>query len=255
MKISVTILAKNSSETIGPVLESLKDFSEVLLIDTGSSDRTKEIANQFSNVRIIDLPFQGFGNTHNIASQLASNDWILSIDSDEIVTPELSNEILHCQLDPKNVYVLNRQNYFNGKWMKGCSGWYPDPIVRLYHRESTQFNNADVHEKVLSDHLGKVRLKGDLIHTPYLSIESLLAKMQLYSTLFAKQNKSKTSSLGKALLHAFSAFMKNYFFKRGFLGGKEGFIISLYNAHVTYYKYLKLAYPELLKAPQKPFQE
>jgi glycosyltransferase involved in cell wall biosynthesis len=241
MSISVTILAKNASETIAKTLQSLSFFPEVLVADTGSTDRTKEIARQFPNVKVIDIPFQGFGKTHNLASSHATHDWVLSVDSDEVVTPNLAQEILALKLDPAQVYRLNRQNYLNGKWIRCCSGWYPDRIVRLYHRSHTQFNEVAVHESISSDHLHIVPLQGDLLHTPYLSVESFLAKMQLYSTLFAQQNKGKKSSLGKAIGHGLAAFLKNYFLKRGFLGGKEGFIISLYNAHVTYYKYLKLA--------------
>lgn len=241
--ISVTILAKNSAETIEPTLEALRRFPEVLVLDSGSTDATMEIAKRFPNVRIVQETFLGFGKTHNLASSLSAYDWILSIDSDEVVSSELADEILSLDLDKQCVYSLDRHNYFNGKWMKCCSGWYPDPVIRLYHRQSTRFTDDEVHEKILSDSLRVISLKGSLAHTPYRSIESFLSKMQLYSTLFAKQNAGKKrSSLGKALLHAYIAFIKNYFFKRGFLGGKEGFIISLYNAHTTYYKYLKLAF-------------
>lgn len=241
--ISITILTKNSSETLRETLDALHGFSEVLVLDTGSTDATLDIAKSYPNVRIIQEQFRGFGKTHNLASKLASSDWILSIDSDEIVSPELAKEILALTLDKKNVYSLDRHNYFNGKWMKCCSGWYPDPVVRLYNRAATRFTDDDVHEKVIADNLRIIPLRGRLLHTPYRGIESFLSKMQLYSTLFAEQNAGKKrSSLGKALLHASTAFIKNYFFKRGFLGGKEGFIISLYNAHTTYYKYLKLAF-------------
>lgn len=241
--ITVTILAKNSSETLRATLEALHPFAEVLLLDTGSTDATLAIAKEFPNVHIVEQPFQGFGKSHNLASSLASYDWILSIDSDEIVSSELAQEILSLQLDTGCVYSLDRHNYFNGKRMKCCSGWYPDPVVRLYNRKATRFTDDDVHEKVLSDKLRTIPLKGALLHTPYRSIESFHTKMQFYSTLFAKQYAGKKhSSLSKALLHASTAFIKNYFFKRGFLGGKEGLIISLYNAHTTYYKYLKLAF-------------
>jgi glycosyltransferase involved in cell wall biosynthesis len=245
MSISVTVLVKNGAETIEKTLRALHLFSEVIVADTGSTDRTKEIARQFPNVKVVDVPFEGFGKTHNLASSLATHDWILSIDSDEVVEPMLAEEILALKLDQAQVYRLNRQNYFNGKWIRCCSGWYPDRIVRLYHRRHTQFNEVAVHEAISSDHLQIVSLEGNLLHTPYRSIESFLVKMQFYSTLFAEQNKGKKSSLGKAIGHGIGAFLKNYFLKRGFLGGREGFIISLYNAHTTYYKYLKLAEKQL----------
>ena len=112
-------------------LDSLTCFPEVLIVDTGSTDATLEIAHRYPNVRLVEKPFQGFGKLHNLASQIASHDWILSIDSDEILSPELIEEILLLPLNSSEVYSLNRCNYFQGKWMKCCSGWYPDPVIRL----------------------------------------------------------------------------------------------------------------------------
>ncbi len=241
--ISVTILTKNSAETLQSTLESLRAFPEVLVVDTGSTDATLDIARQFSNVRILLEHFQGFGPLHNKATAAAANDWILSIDSDEVVSSELSAVILSLKLDPRCAYAIDRHNYFNGKWIKCCAGWYPDDVVRLYYRKTTRFSDDAVHEKVITKNLRVLRLKGALLHTPYRSIDAFLAKMQTYSTLFAEQNTGKKrSSLLSAIGHAFAAFFKNYILKRGCLGGREGFIISLYNAHTTYYKYLKLAF-------------
>lgn len=241
--ISVTILTKNSSETIAKTLDSCRFFPEVLLFDTGSIDETLEIARKYPNVRIVERSFQGFGPSHNSATQEASYDWILSIDSDEVLSAELLDELKALVLDPSAVYSLFRSNYFRDKCMKGCSGWYPDRVVRLYHRNSTRFSDDQVHEKVLIEKMRIIPLKGKLFHTPYRSIESFLDKMQIYSTLFAEQHAGKKrSSFSIALFHGLAAFIKNYFLKRGFLNGKEGFIISLYNAHGTYYKYLKLAW-------------
>jgi glycosyltransferase involved in cell wall biosynthesis len=241
--ISVTILTKNSSETIGKTLDSCRLFPEVLLWDTGSTDNTLEIAKNYSNVRIVKRPFEGFGPSHNSAAKEASHDWILSIDSDEILSRELIEEIQSLPLDPAAVYSIFRSNFFRDRCMKGCSGWYPDRVVRLFHRKSTRFSDDAVHESVLSEQLNIVPLKGELLHTPYRSIECFLAKMQIYSSLFAEQHAGKKrSSLTIAIFHGLAAFFKNYFLKRGFLNGKEGFIISLYNAHSTYYKYLKLAW-------------
>ncbi len=240
--ITVTILTKNAQETLEKTLESVKDFPEVLLYDTGSSDSTIKIASQFPNVTIIKGTFEGFGPTHNRASSCATHDWILSIDSDEELSTALIEEIKTSPLDPLAVYQIQRKNYFNGKWIKGCGGWHPDWVVRLYHREHTQFSDAAVHEKVLTKGLKVVNFKGTITHTPYRRMSDFLSKMQTYSTLFAEQNKhSKRASLFKAICHGWSAFFKSYLFKRGFLSGREGLIISLYNGHTAFYKYLKLA--------------
>jgi glycosyltransferase involved in cell wall biosynthesis len=243
--ISATILTKNSEATLAGAIASLRGFPEVLIFDTGSTDRTLEIAESFPNVRIVKGAFQGFGKTHNLASSLASHDWILSIDSDEIVSPELSSEILKLVLVPDAVYSLDRHNYFQGKHIKYCAGWHPDRIVRLYHRKMTQFSEDRVHEKIIASGLRVVPLYHRLIHTPYRTIEEFIHKMQFYSTLFAEQNAGKKqSSLGKAIAHGVAAFFKSYLLKRGFLAGREGFIISVYNGHTAYYKYLKLAFRE-----------
>jgi len=238
--ISVTILVKDSQETLEKTLDSVKDFPEVIVFDTGSKDSTLEIAKKFPNVRIFTRSFKGFGPSHNEASSLASHEWILSIDSDEVLSSELSQEILSLPLDPNSVYILSRLNYFNGKHIKWCGGWYPDPVIRLYHRGKTRFTDDAVHEKIISNGLKTLELKGALYHTPYRCISDFLNKMQMYSTLFAEERPQQSASIFKAILHAWFAFFKSYVLKRGFLGGKEGFIISAYNSHATFYKYLKL---------------
>ncbi len=238
--ISVTILTKNSEKYLPEVLNALKAFEEVLVYDTGSKDQTLEIARSFPNVTLFQEPFLGFGPTHNLASAAAKHDWILSIDSDEVPEPELVQEILRLSLDPKAVYAFARHNYFNGKFIKWC-GWHPESIVRMYHRKSTRFSDNQVHEGVITEGFKQVQLKGSLKHYSYSSIAEFLEKMQLYSTLFAKQNAGKkNSSPSKAVLHGFFAFFKSYILKRGIFGGYEGYVISLYNGHTAYYKYLKL---------------
>lgn len=239
--ISVTILTKNSEETIRKVLESTRSFPEVLILDTGSTDSTLTIAQEFSHVKTREIPFMGFGPLHNLASSMATYNWILSLDSDECLTPELIAEIHSLHLNPRFVYSINRNNFFNNKHIKWCGGWYPDRVIRLYHRQMTHFSNDAVHEKVLINGLEEKALLSSLNHYPYRKISDFLAKMQIYTTLFAEQNKHKEkSSLFKAIYHSWFTFFKSYLLKRGFLGGKEGYIISVYNAQTAYYKYLKL---------------
>lgn len=238
--ISVTILSKNSQRYLNEVLSALKNFDEVIVYDTGSSDDTFRIAGMFPNVKLINAAFVGFGPTHNLATEAAKNDWILSIDSDEVLAPEAAQEILTAHLDPRYIYSFPRNNYFNGKFIKWC-GWYPDRCIRLYNRKSTRFSDAQVHEGVIVDGLRHVKMHGAIKHYSYGSIAEFLEKMQLYSELFARQNAGKKrSSPWKAIGHGLFSFFKSYVIKRGFLGGYEGFVISLYNGHTAYYKYLKL---------------
>lgn len=250
--ISVTILTKNSQKYLHEVLSALQSFDEVLICDTGSQDQTLEIARQFSNVRLYERPFIGFGPTHNLASSLAQHDWILSIDSDEIATPALVNEIQALTLTRGSLYSFPRHNEYRGKWIRWC-GWHPDHQIRLYHRLDTQFTEAYVHEAVEIGHLKKICLKSPLRHYSYSEISDFLHKMQSYSSLFALQYQGKkSSSLSRAIAHGLYAFFKSYILKRGFLGGQEGFEISFYNANTAFYKYLKLAEANRqLKAAEK----
>lgn len=239
--ISVTILTKNSQKYLREVLEALCDFDEVLVCDTGSTDNTLEIARAFPNISIYERPFRGFGLTHNEASSLARHDWILSIDSDEVVSLQLAREIQLLELQPGSVYSFPRHNDYKGKWIKWC-GWYPDRQVRLYNRQETRFTDVQVHEAIVVGSLQEVNLQGPLHHYSYANIADFLVKMQTYSDLFAAQNKGRqSSSISKAVLHGIFAFFKSYILKRGFLGGSEGFEISVYNGNTAFYKYLKLA--------------
>ena len=251
--ISVTILTKNSQKYLEEVLSALQMFDEVLICDTGSEDQTFEIAKRFSNVAIVERPFSGFGPTHNIASSLAKYDWILSIDSDEIVTPPLAEEIAALALTRGAVYSFPRHNEYRGKWIRWC-GWHPDRQIRLYNRLDTRFTDAQVHEAVEAEHLKNIRLSSPLRHYSYATVSDFLQKMQSYSSLFALQNQGKkSSSLTKAIGHGLYTFFKCYFLKRGFMGGQEGFEISLYNANTAFYKYLKLAEANRqLKADHSP---
>lgn len=240
MSISVTILTKNSEKYLKQVLDPLKDFHEVLIFDNGSTDSTLEIASQYRNVTIQIGTFDGFGATHNKASNLAKNDWILSIDSDEVVSEQMKQSIFGLKLAADCVYSFPRHNYFNGRFIKWC-GWYPDRQYRLYNRKKTQFVEARVHEAVDVRDMQHVKLKGHIVHYSYDSIKEFLTKMQSYSELFAQQHVGKKSSSPfKAICHGFFAFFKSYILKKGILGGYEGHLISAYNAHTAYYKYLKL---------------
>lgn len=239
--ISVAIIVKDGEKYMEQCLQSLAPFDEVLLLDTGSTDRTLEIARRFQNVRIEQREFAGFGPTKNLAAELASHNWVLSVDSDEVVTPELASEIQSLSLDDQTVYRFSRHSYYRGRFIKGC-GWYPDKILRLYNKQRTGLNDNQVHESVMvKEGMSVVDLKGALKHYPYDSAGSLVTKLQFYSTLFAEQNKGKLqSSPWKAVSRGFAAFLKGYVIRKGFLDGYAGFHIAFSQGLATYLKYLKL---------------
>ena len=239
--ITVVMLTKNSERTLSEVLTSVKNFEEVIIIDTGSTDKTKDIALSFPNVTYETGTLTHFGVLRNEAAKKAKNDWILALDSDEVLSKELQTELLTNSLSANTLYNLPFLNLYNNKIIKGC-GWYPESHIRLYHRKMTCFTDSYIHEKIVEKDLTIKTLRYPVYHYSYLSIDDFLRKMQLYSDLFAKQNVGyKKASFTIALLHAIGTFFKSYFLKKGFLLGKEGAIISIYQTNVAFYKYLKLA--------------
>lgn len=239
-KISVAMLTKNSARYLSKCLEALRDFDEIVILDNGSSDNTLTIAVQYTNVKIVEHPFIGFGKMKNLAASYAKNDWILSIDSDEIISVELVKEIKQILLEENAVYRIYRKNYYHQKHIDAC-GWENDRIVRLYNREQTNFTNQPVHETIITDGFKIVDLKGALHHYSFNNITELLDKLERYTTLFAKENrfKKKTYPLTAYLKKSFH-FCKDYFFRKGFLYGYEGLVIAMSHANGSFYKYMKL---------------
>ena len=239
-KISVVILVKNAERTIKECLEALRDFNEIILLDNLSDDQTLEIAKKFANVRIYQSDFIGFGALKNLAISYAKNNWILSIDSDEILEKELLDEIKTIKLQEKTFYSFSRKNYYNNRWIKGC-GWYPDYVKRLFNKTEISFDDALVHEGLrIPRGFCENRLKGSIRHYSFENITQLLGKMQHYSSLWAQQNSHRNSSPFIATLKGFWTFIRNYLFKRGFLYGYQGFVISICNALGAFFKYMKL---------------
>lgn len=246
--ISAVILTKNSSRTLKPLLEALRSI-DVVLFDTGSTDTTLDIAKKFSNVQVFSRKIEnktiesdsfGFGLMKNEAASLAKNDWIFSIDSDELPDPSLVEFLLKSHLDPKTVYSFPFHNYYKEKRIYGC-GWHPESHVRLYHRKYTKVSDDLIHERIMDEGCQIEKLSYPIKHFSYLCIDDFLQKMQRYSTLFATQNhKKKKSSFLKALGHGLFTFFKSYILKKGIFDGKEGIIISWYNSSVAFVKYLKL---------------
>jgi glycosyltransferase involved in cell wall biosynthesis len=242
MPISATILTKNSARHLAEVLEALAWCDEVIVLDTGSTDETLEIARCFPGVAVHRLagPFPGFGVAHRRAVELAKHDWILSVDSDEVVSPELAAEIAALPLDRRCVYVIPFKNFFNGRPITSC-GWAPDCHERLFNRRETNFCESAVHERVQTSELSVISLRGSIRHYSYDSLADFLRKMSDYGRLFAEQNAGrKQSSPLKAVARALWAFFKSYLWQRGILEGYEGLVISAYKAQTVFWKYLLL---------------
>ena len=239
--LSVIVITHNESARLRACLESVAFADEVVVVDNGSTDDTVAIARAMG-ARVSQTPdWPGFGPQKNRALDLATRDWVLSVDADERVTPGLREQIQAAigaqQFD---AYTVNRRSSYCGQYM-AHSGWYPDRLLRLFRRGAGRFSDALVHESL--EVKGPVgQLEGELLHESYSSFEAVLDKMNRYSSAGAQalHRKGVKGSLGKALGHGLWAFLRTYVVKRGFLDGRLGLALAVSNAEGTYYRYLKL---------------
>ncbi len=237
--ITVVIIAKNAQSTISKTLKSLESFTEVVLYLNDCNDDTKKIASTYKNVKIIEGSFIGFGDTKNKASSYAKNDWILSLDSDEVLSEDFIKNLNEIVLEDKTIYKILRSNYYKDIEVKHC--WGKDEIVRLYNRKKTSFNSNKVHEHILEKDYKIVLLKGYVKHYPYSNLHDFIIKLDNYSSLFAEDKKGKkSSSPTKAFFNAMFSFFKTYILKGGFLDGYVGLIIAYSHMSTNFYKYMKL---------------
>ena len=239
--ISVVMIVRNGAATLERVLKSLSRFDDVVVYDNGSSDGSQEIAKRFANARLIDGYFDGFGPTKNRAAALAKHDWILILDADEALEPELVGALWSRALDEQSVYLLNFKAFYRDQQVRHC-GWNNQKIRRLYNRRITGFTPAHVHENVEAEGLQIKELKGgSVLHYSYLSISDFIVKVDRYSTLYAQSNKGKkTSSPVKAVSSGLYSFLRTYFLKKGFLDGHVGLVIAFSHMATNFYKYMKL---------------
>lgn len=227
-------MVKNAEETIEECLQSLTRFTDVVVYFNNSTDNTKQIASCFPNVKSIEGDFIGFGPTKNKAAEYAENDWILSLDSDEILNLELLNEISLAEYsDEKVIFILKRDNYF-----LGTNTVSKDYIARIYNRTHTQLNDNAVHEKVMIHKNSKIKkLKHSFKHLNITDINQTLTKMIKYTDLAAKNRKICFFPI--VIAKATFAFVQSYFLRLYLLDGWRGFTMSVTNANSRFYKYLK----------------
>ena len=237
--ISCVMIVKNAEATLQAVLEALKSFEDVVLYSNNSTDMTDEIAKGFTNVNLIQGDFLGFGPTKNSAAEYAKNEWILSLDADEVLSSVFIENLASLELKRESVYSILRTNYYKKQEIKYC--WGNDIIPRLYNRTITHFTDKQVHEEIITDSLKTEMLHGSVMHYPYASVSDFIVKLDRYSTIFAEDNKGrKNSSPSKAFFNGLFSFTKTYIFKRGFLDGYAGLIIAFSHMATNFYKYIKL---------------
>jgi len=239
LPLSVVIITLNAEETINLVLQALQNINEVVVYDTGSTDGTTDIVRCFKNVSFYEGQFIGFGPTKNAAIRCARNDWILSLDADEIPSPELLASVSRIDFENASlVGEVERHNYILGRRVR-YSGWGSDFLVRLFHRGYTLFDDKLVHEAVrLPSNAKVVQLSGELKHYAVNRFDQMIEKVKRYSKL--KQSPSKQAiPYPLLLLLVIVRFLQTFILRLGFLDGWRGFLIAFSNASGVFWKYMR----------------
>jgi glycosyltransferase involved in cell wall biosynthesis len=241
--LSSIIITRNEEANIAACIASVAFADEVIVVDSGSSDRTVDLARAAGAKVFIAADWPGFGAQKNRALAHATQPWVLSVDADERITPALQAEIVRVVNDPGSrfdAWDMPRKSSFCGQDILH-SGWYPDRVTRLFRRERGRFSDDAVHERVVVE--GPTgHLRNEMLHTTYPDLETMLAKLDRYSSASAQSmfERGRTSSLAGAIVRAKWAFIRTYLLRLGFLDGRMGFVLALSVAETTYYKYLKL---------------
>jgi len=249
--LSVAIITKNEEANLPRTLTSVQFADQIVVLDSGSTDRTVEIA-RAANAAVYQEPWHGFAAAKNSAIAKCTGEWVLSLDADEELTPELQKRLkkLLPLNPPTDAYFIRRRNLFLGRWIKH-GGFYPDPKLRLFRRTAAsftappRFEDRPVHETIAFE--GKAAtLDYDLIHHAYPTLESYIEHMDRYSTLggellagAGKTSHSLPDFICRVILAPHLTFLWNYFFRLGFLDGREGLLLHLYHATYTSWKYAK----------------
>jgi glycosyltransferase involved in cell wall biosynthesis len=242
MALSVIVITRDSADIIARCLESVAWADEIVVVDSGSRDRTVEICRS-RGAKVHAAPdWPGFGPQKNRALDLATGSWVLSLDSDEWITPELRSEIERAMAAPgdASAFAIPRRSSFCGRFMRH-SGWWPDYVVRLFRRGSARFSDDLVHERVIVNG-ATGRLTAPIQHEAGRDLHQMVDKINHYSTAGAamRHREGRRSSLTAAVWHGVWAFVRTYFFRLGFLDGREGFLLAVINAENSYYRHAKL---------------
>lgn len=239
--ISAVIISRNEEHNIDRCLRSLAFCDQIIVVDSGSTDRTVAIAREHK-ATVVYHEFEGYGAAKQTGVEAATGEWILSIDADEAVSPVLAEEIRRTIEGPESCdgYFVPRCTNFLGRWIRH-SNWYPDYVLRLFRRGRGRFDGAVVHEKVIVN--GAVgKLKADLLHYSYPSMEVYLRKFDIYTTMGAEEawKAGKRAGWYSLTVRPLAAFFRHYLIQQGFRDGKEGFLISVLSSGAVMVKYAKL---------------
>jgi len=243
IKISAVIITLNEERNIVRCLQSLEGIAdEIVVVDSFSSDATEELCKSF-NVKFLEHPFEGFMQQKTWACEQAEYDYILQLDADEQLSEELKHSILTVKTDWKaDGYSFNRLTNYIGKWIRHC-GWYPDAKLRLWDRRKGNWSGINLHESVkMNDNAVVAKLKGDLLHFSYYSIQQHLNQINSFTEIAAKEGvaKGKNTSFFVIVFKTIWKFKRDYFFRLGFLDGYYGFVVCAMSAYTLFVKSLKM---------------
>ena len=239
IKISVTIITKNEEEAIEDCLRSVEWTDEIIIVDSGSEDKTLDVARKFTD-KIFTKEWEGFAAQKSYAMSLAENEWVLSLDADERVSEKLKDEIEQLDFSSADGFKIPRENYFLKKRITTC-GWNKDYQLRLFRKSKTRLTERLVHEGFEVD--GKViSLKNHIIHYTFTSIEKTISKINHYSSLQAiEKYKSKKAVSGSGIiLHGMSAFFRSFISLKGYSDGVHGLMVSIIDSMTTFLTYMKI---------------
>jgi glycosyltransferase involved in cell wall biosynthesis len=239
--LSAYILAYNEAQKIADAIATVLWADEIVVADSGSSDRTVEIAENLG-ARVVQISFRGFGDLRNQAVAACRHDWIFSLDADERCTAEVRDEIfaLLSSTPAHDAYLVPRRNFMMGRWIRG-SGWYPNyRQPQLFRKGAVHYRDDPVHEGYdLSPGCTLGKLQQAIWQLPFRNLEEIIRKMNRYSSLGALKLTGRSVSMGGALAHGAWSFIKHYVLKRGYRDGWAGFVIALGNFEGTFYRYAK----------------
>ncbi len=239
MSVSVIIITLNEEKNIGACLQSVNWADEIVIVDSFSTDKTVEIAKKYTD-KVILHPFDGYAENKNLALDHTTSEWVLWLDADERVPPELAAEIRHAVNGPQvQGFEIPRKAFFLGRWIQHC-GWYPGYVLRLFKKQSARFNDNRVHEG-LNLNGARGRLNNALLHFTDDKLEHYMWKFNRYTSLAAEERlqRGRRAGIGSILFRPVFAFMKMYIMKRGFLDGMEGLVLCLLSAGYVAVKYAK----------------
>ena len=240
MSIAAVVITYNEEANMEDCLRSISWADEIVVVDAMSTDRTCTIARQYTS-NIFRRPWEGYVSARRYALSMARSEWILSVDADERVTPELKAEIQAELARPQmEGYRIPRKAYFLGRWIRHC-GWYPGYVLRLFRKDRAKVTQRMVHEGIRVE--GSVgTLRNHILHYTYPTIEAYFERFQRYTSLSASDLhlQGRRSGLGDLLLRPPFQFVKMYLVKLGFLDGKEGFALCVLSAFHVFTKYMKL---------------